>query len=291
MDDATFQALVSVVDTLSFSEAARRLHLTQPAISKRIASLEAQLNIKLLERYGRKVRLTETGRELMPRIRQILDEMEGLRRQAVSRLPEVSGTLLMGTSHHIGLYRLPPVLRAYRQRHPQAHLDLRFVDSEEAYAAVRRGDLELGLVTLPPTPDPSLLSIPVWQDELLFVAAPEHPLAAQAQGLSISDLAAWPALMPAPLTFTRQIVEAVFRDRKLRLQVDMTTHHLDTLRMMVGIGLGWSVLPASMVSTDLCILQVDTPALRRELGIVRHPERTLSRAARAMQELLHEHTP
>ncbi len=286
MDSSSLQALVTVVDSLSFSEAARRLHLTQPAISKRIANLESQLNVRLLERLGRRVRLTEAGRSLLPQIRRILDDMEALRRHAVSQLPEVSGSLLMGTSHHIGLYRLPPVLREYRQRHAQVHLDLRFIDSEDAYAAVRRGDLELGLLTLPPNPDPRLHNHLLWRDDLIFVAAHGHALAQVPGRLHLADLANWPALLPAPLTFTRQIVEGVFRARQLRLQVDMTTHHLDTLRMMVELGLGWSVLPATMLSAGLRVLDVDTPALYRQLGIVYHPERSLSRAAHAMLELL-----
>ena len=118
MDIASLQAFVIVADSGSFSVAADQLHLTQPAISKRIAALETDLNVRLFDRLGRAVRLTEAGAVLLPRARRILSEVEDSRRALRNLAGTVAGSLIIATSHHIGLHRLPPVLRIFTAQYP-----------------------------------------------------------------------------------------------------------------------------------------------------------------------------
>nr|P96194.1 RecName: Full=Uncharacterized HTH-type transcriptional regulator in ibpB-leuC intergenic region [Azotobacter vinelandii]CAA72148.1 CynR protein [Azotobacter vinelandii] len=108
MDLASLNAFIAVAETGSFSEAGERLHLTQPAVSKRIAALEQQLQVRLFDRLGREVRLTEAGRALLPRAYRILSVLEDTRRALNNLNGDVSGRLTLATSHHIGLHRLPP---------------------------------------------------------------------------------------------------------------------------------------------------------------------------------------
>ncbi|MDQ2694277.1 MAG: LysR family transcriptional regulator, partial [Pseudomonadota bacterium] len=156
MDIANLHAFVVVAQTASFSLTAERLHLTQPAVSKRISALESEWEVRLFDRLGRKVLLTEAGRTLLPRARRILAELEDGRRALANLSGQVAGTLTLATSHHIGLHRLPPVLRAFAARHPQVRMDMRFLDSEEGCAAVARGAVEVAIVTLPPACPPPL---------------------------------------------------------------------------------------------------------------------------------------
>ncbi|MDF2445650.1 MAG: LysR family transcriptional regulator [Moraxellaceae bacterium] len=285
MDTAALGAFIEVARAESFSLAAENLHLTQPAISKRISGLEEMLGVKLFDRVGRRIGLTEAGRALLPRARQLLLELEDMKRAVGNLTGPVTGTLKIGTSHHIGLHRLPPTLRAFSTRYRDVRLDLRFIDSEEAYEAVLSGDLELGIVTLPPVPDERLIAREIWDDPLAFVAGTEHPLARQ-KSVSLADLTRHAAILPSSSTFTRQIASGLFQESGLELQVSMTTNYLETIKMMASIGLGWSVLPASMADHELRILQIPGIALRRSLGVVYHPRRTLSRAAGAMLQLL-----
>ena len=158
MDTQALSAFMEVADTASFSKAAERLFLSQPAVSKRIATLEDQLGVSLFDRVGRQISLTDAGRALLPYARRVLHEIEDGRR-ALSKLNErVEGRLSIGTSHHIGLHRLPPVLRAYTLAYPEVDLDIQFMDSEVACEAVIAGKLELGIVTLPSQPLPQLKS-------------------------------------------------------------------------------------------------------------------------------------
>ncbi|WP_303855452.1 LysR family transcriptional regulator [Salinicola salarius] len=281
MDTQSLQAFIAVADTTSFSLAGEQLHLTQPAISKRIATLEHQTGAKLFDRINRRVSLTEAGRLLLPRARQILQLVEDSRRTLSNLSGSVEGSLTLATSHHVGLHRLPPVLKAFTQRYPDVDLDLRFLDSEQAYHGVVAGEIELAVVTLSPRPNPQVESVPVWIDRLRFVAAPDHPLAARGE-LPLSTLVDYPAVLPGPLTFTRDIVVGSFSRAGLTIDVALSTNYLETLKMMAGIGLGWSVLPESMVDDDIAVLPVAHPPIERRLGYLVHKQRTLSNAGRAM---------
>src|SRR5581483_12097643 len=156
MDTQALAAFAEVADSGSFSRAAEKLHLSQPAISKRIAALESQLGRPLFDRVGRAIHLTDAGRTLLPYARRTLQHLEDGKRALTQLAGEVGGRLSFGTSHHIGLHRLPPVLRRYTQKYPQVDLDIHFMDSEVACEAVLAGKLELGIVTLPLQPLPQL---------------------------------------------------------------------------------------------------------------------------------------
>ena len=99
----------SFADTQSFSRAANLLHLTQPAVSKRIALLESQMGVRLFDRIGRTVTLTEAGRTLEPRARSILLDIEDTQRVISNLAGNVKGSLSLATSHHIGLWHLPEI--------------------------------------------------------------------------------------------------------------------------------------------------------------------------------------
>ncbi len=285
MDTQALTAFLAVAESGSFSTAAERLFLTQPAVSKRIAQLEQQLGTRLFDRVGRRIRLTEAGEALLPRARQVLLDLEDMGRAISNLTGTVSGTLRIGTSHHIGLHRLPPVLRRFSREYPDVKLDIHFIDSEEAWEAVLHGDLEMGVVTLPPQPDPRLHSQAVWQDPLVFMAAPEHPLA-RLHRVTLETLTGYSAILPSPVTFTRRIVESLFEEQALTLNISMSTNYLETIHMMVSIGLGWSVLPETMLDDSVVRLNVDTALPVRRLGVVTHPGRSRSNAAGAFLDIL-----
>ena len=285
MDTQALTAFLAVAESGSFSTAAERLFLTQPAVSKRIAQLEQQLGTRLFDRVGRRIRLTEAGEALLPRARQVLLDLEDMGRAISNLTGTVSGPLRIGTSHHIGLHRLPPVLRRFSREYPDVKLDIHFIDSEEAWEAVLHGDLEMGVVTLPPQPDPRLHSQAVWQDPLVFMAAPEHPLA-RLDRVTLETLTGYSAILPSPVTFTRRIVESLFEEQALTLNISMSTNYLETIHMMVSIGLGWSVLPETMLDDSVVRLNVDTALPVRRLGVVTHPGRSRSNAAGAFLDIL-----
>jgi DNA-binding transcriptional LysR family regulator len=286
MDLQGLRAFVEIADTASFSLAAERLHLTQPAVSKRLAALEQQLGRRLFDRIGRRVELTEAGRQLLPRARHILREVADSERALRDLEGEVRGRLAIGTSHHIGLHRLPPVLRDFARRHPAVALEIEFMDSEKAHEAVQQGTLELAVITLaPPGSAPRLESRQVWADPLSVMVARDHPLAGVTT-LDIHTLARHPAVLPGAGTYTGRILQALFAAHGAALSVSMSTNYLETLRMLAAIGLGWSVLPDTMLTPELVRLPLAGAPMERQLGYVFHRERTLSNAARALLAML-----
>lgn len=287
MDLANLNAFIAIAEIGSFSGAGERLHLTQPAISKRIAGLEQQLNVRLFDRLGREVSLTEAGRALLPRAYQILNVLDDTRRALTNLAGEVSGRLTLATSHHIGLHRLPPVLRTFTRLYPAVALDIQFLDSEVAYEEILHGRAELAVITLAPEPHTLIRSVPVWDDPLDFVAAPEHSLALQGT-VSLADIARETAVFPGGNTFTHHIVHRLFESQGLAPNVAMSTNYLETIKMMVSIGLAWSVLPRTMLDEQVTRFTLPGIQLRRQLGYILHTDRTLSNAARAFMALLDE---
>lgn len=281
MDTVNLQTFIAAAELASFSLAAEQLYLTQPAVSKRVATLEEALGARLFDRIGRRVSLTEAGRALLPRAKTILRDIDDSRRMISNLTGTVAGQLSIGTSHHIGLHRLPPVLRQFSKAYPDVALDLQFMDSEAACRAVQTGDLELGIVTLPLESLADLQSELIWPDPLDIVVSHDHPLAAKAT-LNFQTLAEHPAILPASGTYTRQLLERSVAKAGGKLTAGMTTNYLETIKMMVGVGLGWSVLPRSMLDEELVALKIRGMKLTRQLGIVRHRARTLSNAASAM---------
>ncbi|MGL4318058.1 MAG: LysR family transcriptional regulator [Pseudomonas sp.] len=287
MDLANLNAFIAIAETGSFSEAAERLHLTQPAVSKRIAGLEQQLDVRLFDRLGREVNLTEAGRALLPRAYQILGVLDDTRRALTNLNGEISGRLTLATSHHIGLHRLPPLLRAFTRSYPQVALDIQFLDSEVAYEEILHGRAELAVITLAPESREPVQAVPVWDDPLDFVAAPEHPLARN-EAVTLADVALHPAVFPGDNTFTHHIVRRLFEGQGLTPNIGMSTNYLETIKMMVSIGLAWSVLPRTMLDDQVVRLPLPGVQLQRRLGYILHKERTLSNAAKAFMRLLDE---
>lgn len=285
MDTQSLAAFIEVADSASFTRAAERLHLSQPAISKRLKGLEDQIGRRLFDRVGRSVLLTDAGTALLPYARRALQTLEDGRRALSQLSGQVSGRLSIGTSHHIGLHRLPPVLKRYVTDYPDVDLDLHFMDSEDACQAVLAGKLEMGIVTLPLQPLTHLDSGVVWPDPLVVVIAPNHPLAGK-HNVKIEDLAQHAAVLPDEDTYTHRIIRAELQARGIAPRVRLATNYLETLKMLAAIGLGWSVLPESMIDDSVRRLTVRDFHPRRELGWVRHTGRAVSGPARALLELI-----
>ncbi len=287
MDSDSLKSFLAVSECGSFSHAAERLFVTQPAVSKRIRALESQLDTRLFDRIGKQVQLTEAGRILLPKAQKILADVEDAKRALKDLSGEVKGDLHVATSHHIGLHKLPPILRRFVEQNPKVNLRFEFLDSEVACERVLQGKCELALVTLPPHIAAPLQGTTIWHDPLVFIT--NHQSALQAH-CTLEELSQTPAILPDLNTYTGQLIHRFFDQHGLSLNISMRTNFLETIKMLCSVGLGWSVLPLSMVDDEqLTTLNIQDAALERKLGLVKHDGRTLSNAGRAFvtQLLLH----
>ncbi len=285
MDLKNYIAFLAVADQSSFSRAAEILYITQPAVSKRIALLEQDLGASLFDRIGHKVILNEAGKALYPVAQRIKYNFKQSHQVINDLSGEISGRLSLVTSHHIGLRRLPNSLKQYAQQHPQVQFDIAFMDSEDACQEIEKGNYELAVITLPLKPLKKLKLTPLWDDSLVIAIAPTHQLAGR-KNLTLDVLAQYSAILPSIGTYTRTIIEEPIIRKQGALNVVLETNYLETIRMMVSIGLGWSALPRAMLADDVIEVPIEGLEIHRELGIVIHAERTLSNAGKALVALL-----
>jgi DNA-binding transcriptional LysR family regulator len=239
----------------------------------------------LFDRIGRNVYLTVAGQHLLPKAKAILDAMANTADELTNLSGRVGGQLRIATSHHISLHRLPAPLSKFIALYPQVELDIQFAESEVIYEGLLQGRWQLGIITLNPEPHAQLQQQAIWQDKMQFVAAPEHPLNQQ-NSVKLSQLSSFPALLSKTNTFTRSIVEQDFAAQNLALNVAMSTNNLDTIRMMVSIGMGWSILPQTLINSQINVIDTLSKPIVRQLGCVWHQQRSLSNAAQAFIELL-----
>ncbi len=278
-------AFLAVAEFESFSLAAEKLHITQPAVSKRIRQLESSLNAELFDRIGKRSLLTPNGTAFKPHAERILEELKTYRSGLSQQQGTPSGSLSFATSHHIGLHRLPQTLRDFKIRYPQVDLDLHFMDSEDACIAVANNEMELAIVTLPEIADEKLECESVWIDQLVVVMAGDHDLAGN-EDINPELLLDHVAILPSPGTFTRKIINNLFAADRERLKIVLETNYLETIKVMVSANLGWSILPQSMVDNNLVSSRLQGLDVQRPLGIVTRKHRTLSLSSIAMIELL-----
>jgi DNA-binding transcriptional LysR family regulator len=291
MDFQNLRAFMAVAETNSFSRAADRLRLTQPAISKRIQALETDLNQRLFDRLGWQLSLTEAGECLLPRARQILQLIEQTRQALDDLSGQVQGSLKLVTSHHIGLHRLPGILREYKKAYPNVKLHISFLNSQETHQNILEGKGELGITTHETRHNESLLTQDIWHDTLHVVVARDHPLLKKKQ-VKLEDLTEYAAILPDVRFYTGRTVSELFQQHglTLKLDADLSIDNLETLKAMVSIGDSWSVLPATMLDDrSIAALHIEGVALARRLVSIHHKDRTLSKAAQAFLRVLEAH--
>lgn len=278
------KAFVVAAETGSFSVAAEKIFLTQPAISKRIANLEAEMGTLLFDRIGRKVALTQAGDTLLQSSYTILNDIEDAYRRINNLSGNVRGPLRMATSHHIGLHRLPVALEHFHQSYPDIKLDLHFMDSEEACRTIEQGKLELAMVTLPRNPG-ALHWQKVWDDPLQLVVSQHHPLA-KLRKVTADDLCSHGAILPGPGTYTREIILQALGPIRDKITIAMSTNYMEVLKTLTAVGLGWSALPHTLIDDQLKVVHIEGISIKRQLGIVMHGKRTLSNAGQAMINII-----
>lgn len=272
-------AFVAIADTGSFTNAARVLGISQSAISHAIAGLETELGVTLMARDRSGVRLTDTGLRALEPARLMVVQAERVR-QAVRAGAEPAGPLRIGTSQSFAARLLPAVMSELRLRHPLLEIELREGSDTQIAHWLRGNDIDVGIVTLPKR---GLTTVPLLQDELVAVLAPDHGGAA-GPSLRIDQLATDPFLMP--VGGVEALVRAAFRAVGLEPEVGHHVRDINALLAMVGAGLGVTVLPRlalPVVLPDVRLVPLSPPVVRH-LGLGMRPGTQGSPAVEAFVE-------
>jgi DNA-binding transcriptional LysR family regulator len=291
MNVSQLRTFVTVVDHGSFSEAARILGISQPAVTMQIQALEADLDVTLLDRGYRKIELTEAGRTLLPYARRVLEELEKARESIDSLTGTVSGRLSIAASTTPGQYILPRLLGSFLETYPEVGVTLHIFDTSEVIARVESGAADIGM-TGAEVHGARVLYERLGSDDLLLVCPPGHPLAGKSNVL-FTDLVNEPFVVRESGSGTRMVAEEIIRrggvdPAELRIVLELGTNEAVVSAVEGGMGLG---IVSALSAT--CALKLGTIALVREASfpVARPlflvlPRRTPTRAAEALADHL-----
>jgi DNA-binding transcriptional LysR family regulator len=282
----------AVADQMSFSKAAERLYISQPAVSKAVSELESQVGQPLFERGSGKLRLTEAGALLAERGRAVL----AIERTAEEDLRALrglqQGILRIGASTTIATYLLPPTIAAFLRTYPGVDLRLTIQNTLSIMKLLLDYQLDVALVEGPVADE--RISSEAWQlDELVVIAAPAHPLVARAglTGIPIDLLVEEVFLVREPGSGTREVGEDALLQHGIRLAHTVELGSTEAIKQAVAAGLGLAIISKAAIVDQLAlgtlaVLAVQGLTIQRMLTRLRLVGRTPSPAARAFHELL-----
>ncbi len=263
--------VVGVEDHGGFTNAARALHVTQPALSEGIARLEAELGVLLFHRVGRRAVLSAAGAAFLEPARHLLRDRQVLTASVAAVGGLEAGVLDIVALPTLAVDPLAALVGAFRRAHPR--VAVRIAQPEDATGVtdrVRSGESEIGLAELP-VADAGLVSEPLVEQVLLVVVASESPFARRRR-LTIRDLASVPLITTPPGTSMRNLLDAAFLTAGVTPEIAVETEQREAIVPLVQAGAGASVLPRPVAESARASGVVGiplSPVLRRSIGLVR----------------------
>lgn len=242
----------AVVEQGGVVAAARALHLSQPAVSRAVRTLEGQLGLALLERRpggARRSGPTQAGRALARHARVIFDVERSAEATLAALAGLTRGRLTVGASPTIAAHALPPLVAAFAQAHPGVTVQLEAAPTREVVRRLLRFDLDVAF-TEAPVRDARLRIVPWREDVMIAVVAPGHPLAA-ARRLTAARLSAHAWLLREPASRTHELVRVALTAAGIAPARVLTVEGIEPLRALAREGAGVAVLSRAVVAGDL----------------------------------------
>jgi DNA-binding transcriptional LysR family regulator len=290
---ADLEAFVAVAELASFRRAAESVHLSQPALSRRIGKLEGLLGVRLFDRTTRTVSLTTVGRDFAGKARSLLDELE----RSLLAMSEVAATqageVTVACVPSAAYYFLPDVIRRYHERFPRIRVRMIDEAANTVLAAVVRGEADFGLNFIG-TQDPDLDFQPIFKEPFVAACRRDHPLAGKRQ-VAWAELGAYDFMTVSKSSGNRLLIDLALADVRERPRWFYEVRHVSTLLGLVEAGLGVAAVPQlAMPAADhptLASVPLVEPVVTRTLGLIRRQGRSLSPAAQELYALLETERP
>lgn len=271
---------VTVIERGSFSAAAERLGLTQPAVSLQLRQLEKRLGTPLIERVGRKARPTLAGAELLAHAGQIEATVSSALEAVARHATGTMGRVRLGTGATACIFLLPPVLRELRQTYPSLEITVTTGNTSDIVKAVNDNLIDVGLVTLPAS-GRMIEVTPVVKDEFVVVARPDMQLTTH---VSAAALSRNPLLLFEPGGNTRRIIDEWFARSRVDVKPIMSLGSVEAIKEMANAGLGCAVLPSMAVRNErdrrIFTIRSLSPRLYRQLAVVIRRDKRLYQGLR-----------
>jgi len=282
------EAFIHVAEKGSFTKSAEELHLTQPTITSRIASLEADLSTRLFDRVGRSAHLTEAGQLLLPVAYRIDSLMTVVHSEITAKERETRGSLTIGISEYVEQDRIFSVLKTYQECCPNVELKLHFSSVEDILHQIDLGIFDIGLCSATPNrfvekDNKNLSSLEIWRDSLQVVVGKEHDLA-ESHSVSFEELCNYPSILPKyPIALRNAIDSELMKYTGTASSIDVS--NMPKIQSLVGGGIGWSLLPESEIADSLVGLNIDNFELTHSVRLFHDTQLAMSRAKEEFIEL------
>lgn len=284
----TLKVFCDVVDSRSFSKAARLNRVTQSAVSQQIRALEKRYDRKLLDRAPRAIQPTPAGEKLYEAAREVLARFDDMEARMRASSDEAEGPVTLATIHSVGLHEIQMHLKELLRRYPKVNVRVAYRRSDEVYDAVAAGDADVGLVAYP-REKRELATLPFSEDRLVVVVPPDHLLARKNEislrRLDGINFVAFDRDIP-----TRRAVDKLLRDHDATAEIRLELDNIETVKRAVEIGMGVSILPRASIQTEvgsgtLVAVPISDGEFTRPIGLLVRRGRSLSRAAEALIEV------
>ena len=287
MDFDQLETFLEVARHASFSRAAEKRFRTQPAISAQIRALEEEVGARLFDRSGGRVALTAPGKVFQRYAEQALES----RRAALAAVGEMErvprGEIVVGANEATCLHILPEVFADFKKQYASVAVSIHRSERARIMEAIIENSVDFGVVSLP-VADNRLTVVPIHRDELVVIVPPRHPLAKR-KNVAVADVVQYPLLLPKAGR-TRDAIENLFHERRLRPNISMELDSSELLKRFVAADVGVGFIARSNVVEDvrakvLAALPLADAQIKRDLALVFRKDKALSRAALAFIEI------
>jgi DNA-binding transcriptional LysR family regulator len=291
MDFDQLETFLEVARHASFSRAAEKRFRTQPAISSQIRSLEEEVGAKLFDRSGGKVSLTAGGKAFQKYVEETLEARKAML-VAIAEMERVPrGEIIVGANEGTCLHILPEVFADFKKQYPDVSVNIKRADYSGILESVIDNSVDFGVVSLPVT-DNRLTVVLIHRDELVIIVPPSHPLG-KIKSAPIAEAAKFPLVVPK-VGHTRDSLEELFHERRLKPNYTMELDSSELLKRFVAAGVGVGFIARSNVVEDvrarsLAAITIADAQVRRDLALVFRKDKALSRAALAFIDIAVKH--
>ncbi|MCL4104509.1 UNVERIFIED_CONTAM: hypothetical protein GTU68_047471 [Idotea baltica] len=282
MDLRKLEIFVAVAEQCSFSQAAKQLHMAQPAVSISVRKLEESLQTPLFDRSGRKVALTAEGENLLRRARQILADVEELSRSMGAMNKLLSGELSIACPSMVATYYLPELLSEFLTVHPGLKASVTQAGTTRVEQMLLADEIELGITTFQHSPTDSELELtPLLDEQMVICVASEHPWAKRRK-IGVPDLDGLPMVVYESGYFIREKLDQLCARQAVQADFRMQSNFLPLLLKMVRQGMGATVGLRIMAQEELGITGVPlSPKTAVTMALAKRKGRVISKANQA----------
>ena len=289
MQIENLKIFADLVETKSFSKAAKLNGITQSAVSQQARALERHVKTLLVDRSQKQFQLTREGYRVYESAKEMLHTYEKLQCELQELKKVISGTIRISTIYSIGLHELPPFIKKFLHDFPSVNVRVEYRRSNLVYEDILHNAVDFGLVAFP-LKQRQIEVLPFRNDHLVLITSPGHPLAKRTE-IEVKELASQKFIGFDPDIPTRKAVDQIFRDHKLEIEPVMEFDNIETVKRAVEIEHGIAIVPQATVAQEvkqgsLVMLHFKGKTFTRPLAILHRKGRVLTPAMKKFVEVL-----